>query len=851
MALIDDSTLSNPLQAAPPVGRIARQTTGVLWFTMISNAGNSVLYYRSTNGGSSWTYAGGWNFGVTIQEISNLHIPNANDLWLAFRTNESGRDRISIVRATGSSSSFAFGNPLKVAEPSHGGTAGSVHNGLEIHAISVGSAGMRIVVAAGTRIGGSNGVTLYGANRVGSTLSVNTSLITGTKQWLYPSGTTGRATPQLDIEHVGDAKSASSSPHLWCSFGRDFLRVVKLAWNGTSWAGPSGTLLLASGLAAQNALPGRWDGSRYVMVFRDPSSTSQVLLLERNQANSNTTQRPATPGHPEGAIRSCTFAYNSVTKDVRVFAVGTSTDVVHYIDYIRSGNTWSSWTVAVATGVIGGSNYSVRRESHGSAKYDIVTAHTGSPHTIVSTHLSLSYAPTAPTWRYGVTAQTPPANGAAMDVAMSMRLDWLFADPDPSDTQSAWALSRQIGTGTIQYFRASDNTWQASEQKNTGSTQNRTLTTGQWVGGGGAGDPAHTYRVRVWDTSDTPSPYSTGLVIVPAAKVDPTITSPAVDGDTWTSGTITVIWSVAEQTGYRVHLIRSGLVLFDSEWRGGGATSYAIPLPVADGQSYTIRLWTRSAAGLASSAVDRTVVVDYTEPAEPIATPTPMPHLGLIRVTVTNPAPAALLASSFEVDLTGWVAWNGAHARVNDWASDGSWSVKVTPSGSGTAAYTQSPQVAAAAGQPYTGWVTVRPTTSDKPAAAMLHWFDGSGVYLSSTTVTSPAEAGVAQQLTVTGAAPASTGFVAVAAGVASAPTAGDIVYVDDVRLMGGAVPQVVGNDIQRRPAGVDGAEVTVARDVAAGGGWDDWTVRSGQEYEYRAVAVGSNGTAAPGLWSA
>ncbi|PZG17811.1 hypothetical protein C1I95_14775 [Micromonospora craterilacus] len=704
MGAIETSTLANPLQAAPPIARIARSEQGILWFTLLSNATNSVLYYRSSNGGTSWVYAGGWNFGVTIQEISGLHITYSGDMWLAFRTNENSRDRINIIRATLRSSSFTFSNPLKVAEPAHGGTPGSYHNGLDIMAIGV-AGGSRIVVAAGTRVAGSNGVTLYGANATETALTLNNGLITGTKQWLYPSGTTGRNTPQLDIEHWGDAKVASV-PHLWVSFGRTDLRAVKLAWNGTTWAGPSGTLLLASGLGAQNAFAGRWDGARFVMSIPNPAATDTVLLIERNQANSSTAQRTS-PAHPAGVVRTCTHSYNSITKDVRVFAVGTSTSVVHYIDYVRATNTWTSWTVAVATAVIGGSNYSVRRESHGSAKYDIVTAHTGSPNTLVSTHLSLSYAPAAPTWRYGVTAQTPPANGAAMDVAASMRLDWQFSDPDPDDTQSAWALSRQIGTGTIQYFRSSDSSWQAAEQKNAGSSAFRTLTSGQWVGGGGGTDPAHNYRVKVWDSSDTPSPYSSALSVLPAAKVNPTITQPPTNGYTVTASTVTVEWTVDEQTAYRLVLLDGGgQHVWDSGWIAGTDTSRTIGYELANNAPYSIWLWTRSNRGMQSSQASRAIAVEYVPPPAPTVAAAPLPRQGVIRVAVTMPAPA-------------------------------------------------------------------------------------------------------------------------------------------------GPQPAVTSVSVRRRRAGDADSAVTIATGVPADGVWDDWSARSGQPYEYSAVAVGANGTSTQGPWSA
>ncbi|MFC0504212.1 hypothetical protein [Micromonospora costi] len=852
MGFIDDSLLANPLAASPAVARIDRQNSGVLWFTMISNAQNSVLYYRSTDNGSTWQYAGGWNFGVTIHEISNLHITNYGDLWLAFRTNENSRDRISIIRATGGSTTFAAGSPRMLAEPANGGVAGAIHNGLEIHSIGLPpSQAQRIVVAAGTRVGGSSGVTLYGANMAtNGALTANNALFTGKRQWLYP-GAAGRLTPQIEIEHWGDGKSASV-PHLWVSFGRTDLRVVKLAWNGSTWAGPTNTVLLTSGLTAQNAIAGRWDGTRFLTAVPNPDSaaTDTVLVLERNQANSSTILRTS-PSHPAGAVRNCTLAYNSVSRDFRVFAVGTSSDLLYYVDYARAAGTWTTWTTVTA--VMGGSNYSVRHESYGSARYDVITAHAGSPNTLVSTNVGLSYAPSLPTWQYGTNPTTPPANGAAVDVAKAMLLDWAFSDPDPNDAQSAWALSRQIGSGTVQYLRASDSTWQAGEVKNPGGSTQVNMPASLWVGAGGAGDPAHTYRVKVWDGANLASLYSSALVVVPSAVTNPTITSPDTDGASWTSDTITLFWTVTEQTAYQVQLLNaSAALIYDSGWRGGTAPTFSIPTRVEDGQTYTIRLRTRNGEGLASNPVDRTVVVDYTEPTPPVVAALPMPHRGLVRVSITNPlAPSLIPDTSFEVDLSGWTALNATQARVNTWASDGEWSCQITPSGSASNAYTQSVQVPAAPGDVLTGWADVLPVTGNKPAAAYLHWFTGAGVFISSTVAHFPATAGEPQRVSVTGVAPASTGRVAVAAGVALNPASGDVVFVDAVRLMAGAVPYVLSNDLQRRHLGDTASEVTIGRGIPEGGTWDDWTVRSGQPYEYRAVTYGANGTTSYGPWTA
>ncbi|WP_328344771.1 hypothetical protein [Micromonospora sp. NBC_00421] len=706
MGSVTTSTLANPLNY-PPVSQIARQSLrGHLWAAVINNAGNGVNYYRSTYGTGTWSLAGSWTISATVREISSLHIGNDERLTIAYRTAEASQDRIWVRRCQGDQLSFTAGTPLLAASPGNGGVAGSVHTGMDVQVVKIpADSTARVVVAVGTVVGASMGVTLYGANVSASeVLTSYNAVITGKRQWLSAPLSTGRSTPSLDIEHIGNAKTANS-PHLWCVFGRTRAFVVKLAWTGRAWAGPTAPVSLDS-VAAQDAITGRWDGSRFLIAVPNPATgaTDTVAVTERNAANSLSV-RWTSPPHPTGDVRNCTLAYNSTSGDFRVYAVGTSDTVLYYTDFQRATATWTSWATVTATPIMGttGQNFAVRRESYGSARYDVLTAHAGSPNTIVSTHQVVTYAPDVPTWLVGSTSQAPPNNGAAMDVAASLDLPWLFSDPDPVDAQTAWALSRQIGSGAVQWLRASDATWQPAEQKNAGGTSLRVLPAG-WAS---PTDDPYTFRVRVWDTADTASLYSDGLVVVPASPVDPTITAPTPDGVTWTSDTVAVSWAVTEQSAYRVQLRDGSDVLHDSGWRAGAGTSYTVPYPLADGVTYTIVVQTRNAKGLPSGEVVTTIAVDYVEPPLPTVSASPLPALGVIRLVITNPAP------------------------------------------------------------------------------------------------------GVGQ-------------------------------------------PALLGNDLQRREAGQpDEVAVTVVQGLSAAGVYDDWTVRSGRNYEYRALARGANGTTGYGSWQA
>ncbi|MCX5066895.1 hypothetical protein OOJ91_13670 [Micromonospora lupini] len=854
MGSVATSTLSNPLQP-PGVSGIDRQDVGgVLWTVVLNNASDGVSYYRSTNGGTSWALAGSWTISTTVQEISGLHITSGGELWIAYRTSETNQDRLWVRRCIGNALTFSAGNPLQISEPANGGVAGSIHTGLDVTVVGNPANGTaRVVVAAGTTFSGLLGVTLHGVDQAANgTLTRNNSIITGKRQWMYP-GTAGRSTPQMDIEHWGTGKGADI-PHLWCVFGRQELRVVKLPWNGSTFAGPSSTVLLKSGLAGVDAIPGRWDGKVFLMAIPNPDAgmTDRVLVAERDASNTRTTWR-STPVHPTGVVRNCTLSYNSTSRDFRIFAVGTSTNLLYYVDFVRASGTWTSWGTVTGTAILGsaGQNYGVRHESAGSARYDVVTAHSGSPNTIVSTHQVLSYAPNTPVWDLTAIGVD---NGSAANVSAALNLDWLFSDPDPADSQIAWALSRQIGAGALAYFRASDSTWQAAEVKNTGGTTARSLASG-W---GLTSDAPHSYRVKYWDSGDLASVYSDAFVVIPSGKVNPTITAPTV-AQVLTTDSVTISWTVAEQTAYRVRLQILSEVVHDSGWVAGTATSYTPDFALGDLFSYTAFVQTRNLKGLASDEIQRNFSVDFVEPAVATLTVTPLPNLGVNRVTITNPTPVGLqpaVASQdvyrrpilypylreehFETaDMSGWGTPNaGTAARSTTRAHSGSWSYQLTSTGADPlGSYVETIKMPCQPGVTYflDLWATASVATRD--LLAQFRWYNAGGTFLSARNgIAKPAPAATVWDYRWAAAtAPANATQMTLCAVIDSVPASGDVMWVDEVRVR-----------VSDPELGV-----RIATGLQPGAVVDDWRAVSGVAYEYRAQVRSVIGTTIGGVWTA
>lgn len=652
MSTISTTTQATPFDFPSQTYMDRNPIDGMLWCMVHNSAGNFELF-KSINGGTTWTS----QLALTranVQEYSSIYVTTDQVLHWAYRTNESSQDRIyhRKIKLTGS---LAWGSELLVANPANGGVAGAYHSGLDLSLDRNGSTEQTfVVIAVGTVVGANHGVTCYGVlvNSAG-TASVNNALITGTRQWLHTGS--GRITPSIDKEHIGDGKvKGTGQQNLWIAWGRTALRMVKLAWASGKWQGPTSAVQLAAALTpAQDSVSARWDGERFLVVVPNPTAgdLDTVAVYERNRANTATTVR-VSPVHPQGTIRNCGVNYDSSTGDMRVYAVGTSTAVLYYVDFVRATGTWTSWAQVLATAILSVNNWGVKASTEEDSRWDVYTAHSGAPNTLTHTRQGQQYPPNIPTWSGAIAP-----SGSAQNINATLSLDWDFNDPDPNDTQLAYAVSRQIGTGALAYWRASDSTWQVAEVKNTSSSTILNLSSG-W---GADADANHQYRVKVWDSADTASSYSDAYSVIPSAIVNPSITSPTA-AQVLTANSVTVTWTASQQTAYKLTLASGGNTLHDTGWVTSTDLTYTPPVVLADGGAYDLTLETRNNEGLASAVQNRAFTVDFIEPATPTTVATPIPASGIIRVVITNPAPGGGQPALADQDL---------YRRVTAVADDG------------------------------------------------------------------------------------------------------------------------------------------------------------------------------------
>lgn len=827
--------------------------TGYLYAMVKGSTANTYELYRSVNNGAVWTLLLSLTRAnvVEIGAIFVLDPRYADELVWCYRTNESSEDRIYYRGITDLTGTPVWSAEVLVRSAANGGVAGTIFTGLDIKCFVVPSVLIYVVVAVGITSGGLQGATVYTLTGLQLDTMVANNVISGTQGW-WTTGS-GRNSPSLEIEHNGDGKTAlANTPHLWLAFGRAYLGLVKLSWNGSGWTGPTGYTTVRSDLGADDSIRAVWTGTKFCVAVPNPSSTSTVVVAERNQANTTTTYR-TTPTHPTGVVRHCTISYANTTGDLRVFAVGTSTTVLYYVDYVRATGLWGAWATVLATAVLGatGNNYGVRDGSYGNARYDVYTAHAAS--SLLHTSQVLAYSPNTPTWNFTGAAYT---NGGAAEVAASLALLWTFSDTDTADTQSAYALSRQIGAGALNYWRASDSTWQVAEVQNTSGTNGVTLP-GGWVGASGA-DANHTYKVKVWDSTGLPSGYSAALILVPSVKSNPTITAPAPAAVLGTTS-VTITWTVAEQTAYQVTLaaMPSATPVFVSGWKTDSTTrSYTVPYALVDGFSGQLWMETKNNEGLRSTVITVNFTVDFVEPPAPALAPVAIPASGLIRVTATNPAPAGTqpaFASQalyrrvsgasatalntnpfFETNSTNWNGVGASILRESAQFHQGGFSLKVTPTGSANS-YAECELITISQSSVYWAQGWLRCATANKVPVIWIHWFDAGSVFLSSTQVNGTATASNWIYMQVFGTPVATAAKAKVAMGVTGTAAGTDFVHIDEVTL----------STYNADPG------IRLATGLVTTAVYDDWTATAVTNYEYRAMVTGANGATILSPWYA
>jgi hypothetical protein len=658
MGTVDTST-SALATAYSNQRKVDRCQNGNLWVTFwngTSTTSTSLEFWYSSDNGSTWTEdtAGRLGFagtGTTYTPNSSLFVDVDDYAHLVYKDRHNGgiyyrrgtpngaRTAYTWSAAQTLSAVTDFDYPDVVAHRE--GTGWTAHMVISRQNTNV-SGGAPVVYSRWTIA--SDGTMTGGG---GANLRA-TNYGTGSHTW-----------PSVDFNHTGDGKTvAGSTPHIYAAWsagttGADKgIRFIKGTYASGSWTWGTERAIDETSMANEGHVSSIFDGTRVVIVYRDSAATTAIKVRDRDAADTATTAWTP-PALSDGTIQAISVNYDNA-KNIHLWAVGATSQDPKRVRFERAAGTWNTWTTVSATTALA-NTLSLRRGFSSSRIDAVVTEGAGSPYNVVHHVHVVNTAPTAPAW---TTTNNQPA-----DVAASLPLAWTFTDPDPGDTQSAYALSRQIGAGALAYWNAGSSSWGASETKNVSSTSSVTIPSG-W---GADPDADHRYRVKTWDSFDAEGTYSTELTVIPSAKSNPTITTPA-SGGTVTTATFTVVWTVSSQSAYRVRLLTSGDVQLEtSGWVTSGTKSHALTFAMTTGTTYKAEVTTRNVEGLQSNTVTHTFSTSFTPPSTPTLVVSENPT-GALRVVITNPGGGATVAYN---DVLVRVATGGRQIVDRPVAGDG------------------------------------------------------------------------------------------------------------------------------------------------------------------------------------
>ncbi len=158
--------------------------------------------------------------------------------------------------------------------------------------------------------------------------------------------------PTIDFHHQGDEKTVKDAlPHIYI-YGKDagtgdeqaFMEVT--ASSLTVWATVASSTKQSFSAAADVARPGmgRWDGTRHIMVSQSELNNNPPNVYERDAADTTWTDNTpsVSPASSLNAPMMCTF--DPLTGDITLWSLDRNLDDLYFARYVRTTDTWSSWT---------------------------------------------------------------------------------------------------------------------------------------------------------------------------------------------------------------------------------------------------------------------------------------------------------------------------------------------------------------------------------------------------------------------------------------------------------------------------------------------------------------------------
>lgn len=444
----------------------------------------------------------------------------------------------------------------------------------------------------------------------------------------------------IDFYHTGDGLTVqSSTPHLFIAFnvwGSGTALFKKYTYSGGAWTAETSRSIDGSIIADRvGASPCiLFDGSDCWLGYPDDSGNYHKFAT-RNAADTTTTLK--------NTGFSNLTSYGSWEFPVGLSLDPASGDIIAFTLHSTGGDlysnrwtgaSWQGWNLEASAVSTTFYDFSVNRYRwpNWSTLLAVLKDHSTNFYVRSETAESFNESPTAPT-------VTSPTDGQVKDVAEVLPVVWTFNDPDPGDTQSAYSLRKQIGTGSYSYWNGSVFTASESAATKIASSGTTHTISSSW---GADGDANHKYAIKTWDAADAgPSDWDE-VYVTPSAQDNPTVTAIT----TVTAPTYSVTWTVATQTKYRVRVYDdsggspvTSTVFYDSGTLVSAVTSHSTPFP-DNSVTRHVGVVTWNDEGLLSDEDTEQLAVSYLVPPTPtVSMSTTGSESGVIWVSINNPTP--------------------------------------------------------------------------------------------------------------------------------------------------------------------------------------------------------------------
>jgi hypothetical protein len=604
---------SDSLQGSPEK-RLAYAPDGTLWALVVVQGGpGTAKFFRSTNGGTTWSYAGGSDISLLQSSAVPSFVIDADGYahvsWCTWALDPQVIKYARGTPKTGGGFSWA----VATISPA----AGRLNVDTDLVAFRNGTGWVvwisYIVGNTANRVARVN-VAANGAISVAATAS-------------GPAGG-GLANQIASLEFVstGDGLTPAATPHVYHVTGQQGaagpMYINKAVYSGGNWTWAAPVQLVASARLDNTALATVHDGT-YLMIAYSANSPT-INVYEYDGTNTPVARNPPAAPGGTGNVLGLSLSVDKATGNIYLAYYDATDGDIRFSMFTRGANTWSAWAVAVSQ-TPPGADGKVQLVRHPPKDSVDMVFGSGS-----GTSWSIQYQQLAALTRSpGSPTLISPASGALADLAAGQVFTWRYNPVSSGDSQQAWAFRRTLA-GVVDYWNASTQVFQSSLVYNTSAATLPTqvaFPAGKWVNGN-----TYSWSVSTRSSTGANSPFATDRSVVATAAPVVAVTAP--NGIAYGESTPLVTWSYTgldAQRDYQVAVFTEDVASapgFDpatatSVWRSGVvsssiARSARIGVALSDSVAYRAYVRVTSTASVPSAWAYSPFLVSLNPPLGPL-----------------------------------------------------------------------------------------------------------------------------------------------------------------------------------------------------------------------------------------